>query len=649
MAINLAKGGVNASLIQRIGRILRNPTGDKQAHFYQIVTVPASSQARLPGEDGRRLLRRASEFRALGSRFREYPGFVVTDEGTSEIIHELETAGTNAKIKDKRKTDEIVDDEVASDLLDEITAEIDGTNIDHISQPVLTTHWHPESLAPGTMPVQESVGEPDDIDDDTVSEQSSTVELTDSQLAVKVTDSKGTPIENATVVLEGSEVIDERVTDSDGVATISVETADENGPLDVLATRAGFENHTVFIPSVDHGQTVEIKLQRRQFESATELFTETTPDNRDESDADTPDAAPTNEQERAEIQQVRNELTGKSKPKKPSASDGKADSKSNQSSDSDDSAPSRQELITELHRIDELTDGYPLTTELNNNSEFTPHQYYQEFGSWENALEAAGINKEQRLIEDVRNVAEVVGERPTTTQMNELGIHSSGIIITHFDSWDVAIEVAGVGDTGTKNHNKASEQTQTTAQSAETETQPEIASSTQNEASSPDEGPKPGELIDELQRLDEKTDGYPKTTQVRSQGKYNPEQYYAEFGSWDDALRAAGIDKGQRLIDELLRVAKIVGDVPTTTDMNEHGAVSATLHSSHFGSWPDALDAAEEQRDLKNIIDDSSSESADESTRDTTASAGTSAAETNSSESSSDLVGSLMKDLEDEL
>ena len=220
---------------------------------------------------------------------------------------------------------------------------------------------------------------------------------------------------------------------------------------------------------------------------------------------------------------------------------------------------------------------------------------------------------------------------------------------THFDSWDVAIEAAGVGDTGTKNHNKASEQTQTTAQSAETETQPEIASSTQNEASSPDEGPKPGELIDELQRLDEKTDGYPKTTQVRSQGKYNPEQYYAEFGSWDDALRAAGIDKGQRLIDELLRVAKIVGDIPTTTDMNEHGAVSATLHSSHFGSWPDALDAAEEQRDLKNIIDDSSSESADESTRDTTASAGTSAAETNSSESSSDLVGSLMKDLEDEL
>jgi len=157
IAVNLAKGGVNASLIQRIGRILRNPTGDKHAHFYHVVTVPSEADARIPGEDGRRLLRRASEFRALGSRFREHPGFVAVTDTTSHILRELETAGARATIADNRDTSDMVDDDVARALLDELIDEISATLDDTQDQPVLTTYWQPESLTPGTMPVHNSV------------------------------------------------------------------------------------------------------------------------------------------------------------------------------------------------------------------------------------------------------------------------------------------------------------------------------------------------------------------------------------------------------------------------------------------------------------------------------------------------------------
>ena len=170
VAINLSKGGVNASLVQRIGRVLRNPSGANRAQFYQVITLPATPEARLASEDGRRLLRRASEFRALGARFRELPGFVAVDAISKAALLELETNGAMAARKDHREISEIVGDDVAANnlrlLLDFITAaDPDRT------EPTLTTEWHPESIEQHTEPVREAVegtatgGDTDDQDD----------------------------------------------------------------------------------------------------------------------------------------------------------------------------------------------------------------------------------------------------------------------------------------------------------------------------------------------------------------------------------------------------------------------------------------------------------------------------------------------------
>lgn len=92
VAVNMATGGVNAQLVQRIGRVLRNPTGDKHAHFYNVVGVPQPSAA-IPEQDGRRLIENAAEFCALGDRFENLPGFATAPALDDEHATQLLTAG----------------------------------------------------------------------------------------------------------------------------------------------------------------------------------------------------------------------------------------------------------------------------------------------------------------------------------------------------------------------------------------------------------------------------------------------------------------------------------------------------------------------------------------------------------------------------
>lgn len=92
VAVNVARGGVNPSLVQRIGRVLRNPTGDKEAEFYHVVPTPAQSEAVDFVEDGATLLGHAAEFISLGDGFRETPQFAV-EESISDTLIKLEQGG----------------------------------------------------------------------------------------------------------------------------------------------------------------------------------------------------------------------------------------------------------------------------------------------------------------------------------------------------------------------------------------------------------------------------------------------------------------------------------------------------------------------------------------------------------------------------
>ena len=96
VAINMATGGVNQELVQRIGRVLRNPVDTpKHAMFYNVVGVPPTESAAVPREDGKRLIEQAAGFCSLGRRFNKLPGFATSSEVDEATLENVLTAGAS--------------------------------------------------------------------------------------------------------------------------------------------------------------------------------------------------------------------------------------------------------------------------------------------------------------------------------------------------------------------------------------------------------------------------------------------------------------------------------------------------------------------------------------------------------------------------
>ncbi len=139
VAINFAKGGMNVSLIQRIGRVLRNPKGEKEATFYHIVALPDEYNALLIGDDGRRILKQGAEFRALGDRLDESPVFECKD--TKKVLVELERAGFESYQNDERSLKEIIKDKKVRNELRQLSEKKIEENVE--SSKILK-YWGPD-------------------------------------------------------------------------------------------------------------------------------------------------------------------------------------------------------------------------------------------------------------------------------------------------------------------------------------------------------------------------------------------------------------------------------------------------------------------------------------------------------------------------
>lgn len=174
-------------------------------------------------------------------------------------------------------------------------------------------------------------------------------------------------------------------------------------------------------------------------------------------------------------------------------------------------------------------------------------------------------DRQIELIDDLRAFADDLGHTPTREEMNEDGPHSSTPYYNEFGSWNAALEAAGLN---VHHRNDVSDDA----------------------------------LLDELQRLDEELDRPPLWEDMESKGRYSPHTYHRRWGSWLEAREAAGLDgseirHGQRvgreaLIEALRNLAMDLGRPPSQLDMNDRGEYSPTPYYTEFGSWREALDAA---------------------------------------------------------
>lgn len=98
VCINRGRGRLSRSLVQRMGRILRNPDGQKHAHFFHVSGVPTQEEALLPKEDGVTLLETASQLLSWGQGFQARPVFKVDTRTTmtERDLARLESAGATA-------------------------------------------------------------------------------------------------------------------------------------------------------------------------------------------------------------------------------------------------------------------------------------------------------------------------------------------------------------------------------------------------------------------------------------------------------------------------------------------------------------------------------------------------------------------------
>lgn len=184
-----------------------------------------------------------------------------------------------------------------------------------------------------------------------------------------------------------------------------------------------------------------------------------------------------------------------------------------------DSEVTEEELLTELNRLaDELGDR-PTATDMNDHGAYWVSTYRRAFGSWNKALEAAGIDSspsqdrqpvsDEELLKELKRVAENVDGTPDARAMVQYGEHSANTYIRRFGSWNDAVTEAGF------------------------EPNTEVGTETVSTEA----------LIDELHRIADEIGHRPVVDDLRDHGEHALRTYQERFGSWSAALAAAFDDE----------------------------------------------------------------------------------------------------------
>ncbi|WP_176696629.1 homing endonuclease associated repeat-containing protein [Haloparvum sedimenti] len=229
-----------------------------------------------------------------------------------------------------------------------------------------------------------------------------------------------------------------------------------------------------------------------------------------------------------------------------------------------------EDLLADLKSVADIVGGTPSEREYGVHGEYSVKTYCKRFGGWNSALRAAGFepNVEMNLSEEtlttaLQGFAETLGRPPTTDEMDRSGPYTSDSYKRAFGTWNRALRQAGLEVHSVWNVSE-------------------------------------DDLISELNSLAEELGHVPRKDEMRNQGNWSAAVYQEQFGSWNEALRAAGFEPNERwripreeLLAELRAVANELGHPPTTTEMNEHGNFTIDPYQREFGTWRTALQSAD--------------------------------------------------------
>lgn len=170
------------------------------------------------------------------------------------------------------------------------------------------------------------------------------------------------------------------------------------------------------------------------------------------------------------------------------------------------------------------------------------------------------------LCDDIRAVGAAVGQTPSHAEYERYGMYSQEMLTRRFGSFAAAVVYAGFDPLDT----------------------PQLPSRSALVAALTEHGD---------------TDGMPPTVaEINTKSEYWASMYCARFGSWQNALDAADLPQpetttpvqltNEQLCIDLRRVVKTCGPTPTLEAVTTVSQLPPRIYSDRFGSWSEALTAA---------------------------------------------------------
>jgi hypothetical protein len=231
----------------------------------------------------------------------------------------------------------------------------------------------------------------------------------------------------------------------------------------------------------------------------------------------------------------------------------------------------KEKMLDELQKLAEEIGRTPTCQILNNSRTQSAVSYSNYFGSVNNALVEAGLERnvnrsitEKDLLDEIDRLAEELDRTPSATDMGEHGRYSDPTYSDRFGSWAKALKEAGYEPRQPRKVEDDDEQ-----------------------------------LIAELERVAEEHKTNPTQQLVQKHAKYAVNTYIGRFGSWSAAKKAAGYEPIARkditdtdLLDEIRHLADELGRAPFSTEMKNNGRFSCWIYVERFGSWKRAVSEA---------------------------------------------------------
>ena len=290
-----------------------------------------------------------------------------------------------------------------------------------------------------------------------------------------------------------------------------------------------------------------------------------------------------------------------------------------------------EKILDEVRRVDEIVDGVPTSDEIREHADVSYWTIHDRFGGVGAVREAAGVGDggklcenhpdlaDQEILDEVKRVANIVDRPPSVSDLDEHAEYEVGTMIYRFGGMGELRDEAGLSKK--YNHHGDCENYKTTVVCEECGSEEQVWVSraesytycSRDCMGSSHRQYTTDEIRSALVELAEQLGRAPSTREFDQQTEYMHGQFEmrSDLDSFSTELRKCGYEpkcakdlSDEELLADLRRIKQNLGRSPRIHDLQKFGKLNTGKpYVSRWGSWADALKAAEIEPDNTQKVD----------------------------------------------